>query len=204
MYRALKYGGVVDMKNICAGCNTEKEIYSSKLCAECLAEDILLKQHPHFKLGDMVMHRYGAVGLGFGRFILADDPTNKQYAISYGIDNIKKSDFILFKYADLRDFDVYENEDSITHFARGRAFVNAKKAGTEILTIPGKSTIHQNRGYALFMSSYIPSYSEMFFRFLSVWTNIGSEKHIEAIKTHGLTPIHRVSFCSAFLQESLF
>ena len=31
-----------------------------------------------------------------------------------------------------------------------------------------------------------------------------SKEHIEAIKRFGLTPIHRVSFCSAFTQESLF
>lgn len=31
-----------------------------------------------------------------------------------------------------------------------------------------------------------------------------SPDHIEAIKSFGLTPLHRVSFCSSFLQESLF
>lgn len=31
-----------------------------------------------------------------------------------------------------------------------------------------------------------------------------SAEHIEAIRTHGLSPIHRASFCSGFLQESLF
>ena len=32
----------------------------------------------------------------------------------------------------------------------------------------------------------------------------GSAAHIAAIKEKGLTPIHRVSFCGNFLQESLF
>lgn len=31
-----------------------------------------------------------------------------------------------------------------------------------------------------------------------------SPEHIEAIKTYGLTPVHRVSFCSAFTQPTLF
>ena len=31
-----------------------------------------------------------------------------------------------------------------------------------------------------------------------------SAKHIEAIKTYGLSPLHRASFCTSFLQESLF
>jgi ribonuclease HII len=32
----------------------------------------------------------------------------------------------------------------------------------------------------------------------------GSSKHIEAIKNHGLTPLHRKTFCTSFLQETLF
>lgn len=32
----------------------------------------------------------------------------------------------------------------------------------------------------------------------------GSEKHRRAIESKGLTPLHRVSFCQNFLQESLF
>ena len=32
----------------------------------------------------------------------------------------------------------------------------------------------------------------------------GSAKHIAAIKQHGLSPIHRASFCTSFMQESLF
>lgn len=32
----------------------------------------------------------------------------------------------------------------------------------------------------------------------------GSAEHIEAIKQLGLSPVHRVSFCQGFLQESLF
>lgn len=32
----------------------------------------------------------------------------------------------------------------------------------------------------------------------------GTKEHIEAIKTHGLSPIHRRSFCSGILQETLF
>ena len=32
----------------------------------------------------------------------------------------------------------------------------------------------------------------------------GSARHRAAIQEHGLTPIHRVSFCQNFLQESLF
>ena len=31
-----------------------------------------------------------------------------------------------------------------------------------------------------------------------------SPHHIAAIKEHGLTPLHRVSFCTSFMQESLF
>lgn len=31
-----------------------------------------------------------------------------------------------------------------------------------------------------------------------------SKDHIDAIKEHGLSPIHRVSFCTAFTQETLF
>ncbi len=31
-----------------------------------------------------------------------------------------------------------------------------------------------------------------------------SAQHIEAIKEHGLSPLHRKSFCASFLQESLF
>ena len=31
-----------------------------------------------------------------------------------------------------------------------------------------------------------------------------SASHIEAIKKYGLSPVHRVSFCHAFTQESLF
>lgn len=32
----------------------------------------------------------------------------------------------------------------------------------------------------------------------------GSPQHIEAIREHGLTPLHRKSFCRSFMQESLF
>ena len=32
----------------------------------------------------------------------------------------------------------------------------------------------------------------------------GSAQHIEAIKKHGLTPLHRASFCRAWTQDSLF
>lgn len=31
-----------------------------------------------------------------------------------------------------------------------------------------------------------------------------SSEHIEAIKRHGLTPLHRKTFCTSFMQESLF
>ncbi|MFR1640992.1 MAG: hypothetical protein ACLSVD_18755 [Eggerthellaceae bacterium] len=31
-----------------------------------------------------------------------------------------------------------------------------------------------------------------------------SPAHIEAIKRHGLTPIHRATFCTAFTQQTLF
>lgn len=31
-----------------------------------------------------------------------------------------------------------------------------------------------------------------------------SSQHIEAIRTYGLTPVHRVSFCRSFMQETLF
>ena len=31
-----------------------------------------------------------------------------------------------------------------------------------------------------------------------------SEEHIKAIREHGLSPVHRESFCSAFMQETLF
>ncbi len=32
----------------------------------------------------------------------------------------------------------------------------------------------------------------------------GSPQHIDAIRTRGLTPVHRKSFCRSFMQESLF
>ena len=32
----------------------------------------------------------------------------------------------------------------------------------------------------------------------------GSAQHIDAIKAHGLSPVHRKSFCRSFMQESLF
>ncbi len=32
----------------------------------------------------------------------------------------------------------------------------------------------------------------------------GSADHIAAIKEHGLSPVHRVSFCTAFTQDRLF
>ena len=32
----------------------------------------------------------------------------------------------------------------------------------------------------------------------------GTQQHVEAIKEHGLCPLHRKSFCGSFLQQSLF
>ena len=31
-----------------------------------------------------------------------------------------------------------------------------------------------------------------------------SPEHIEAIRRHGLTPVHRVTFCTSFMQATLF
>lgn len=51
------------------------------------------------------------------------------------------------------------------------------------------------------MCDYAKQYPEYGFE-----KNMGyaSEFHCNAIREHGLSPIHRASFCSAFLQESLF
>lgn len=51
------------------------------------------------------------------------------------------------------------------------------------------------------MTDYAEQYPEYSFESCKGYA---SKEHIEAIKQYGLSPIHRVSFCTAFTQESLF
>jgi ribonuclease HII len=51
------------------------------------------------------------------------------------------------------------------------------------------------------MSSYATEYPEYGFELNKGYA---SPEHIEAIKAHGLTPLHRASFCHAWTQETLF
>ena len=78
--------------------------------------------------------------------------------------------------------------------------VNVVKGDGKCASIAAASIVAKVERDAL-MCRYAEAYPEYDFA-----SNKGyaSAAHIQAIKEHGLSPIHRVSFCHAFTQESLF
>ncbi len=78
--------------------------------------------------------------------------------------------------------------------------LNVIKGDAKCASIAAASIIAKVERDAL-MDAYALQYPEYGFD-----SNKGyaSAEHIEAIKAYGLSPIHRVSFCGSFLQESLF
>ncbi len=78
--------------------------------------------------------------------------------------------------------------------------VNVVKGDAQCASIAAASIVAKVERDAL-MRSYAQRYPEYGFE-----SNKGyaSAQHIEAIREHGLSPIHRASFCTAFAQQSLF
>ena len=78
--------------------------------------------------------------------------------------------------------------------------VNVVKGDGKCASIAAASIVAKVERDAL-MCEYARQYPEYDFA-----SNKGyaSAAHIQAIKEHGLCPIHRASFCHAFTQESLF
>ena len=78
--------------------------------------------------------------------------------------------------------------------------VNVIKGDAKCASIAAASIVAKVERDAL-MDAYAQSYPEYGFE-----SNKGyaSADHIEAVKRCGLSPIHRVSFCGSFMQESLF
>lgn len=78
--------------------------------------------------------------------------------------------------------------------------VNVIKGDAKCASIAAASIIAKVERDAL-MDAYDIQYPEYGFK-----SNKGyaSADHIDAIKAYGLSPVHRVSFCGSFLQESLF
>ena len=78
--------------------------------------------------------------------------------------------------------------------------VNVVKGDTLCASVAAASIVAKVERDAL-MCRYAEEYPEYHFESCKGYA---SPAHIEAIKRYGLTPIHRVSFCTAFTQQSLF
>lgn len=78
--------------------------------------------------------------------------------------------------------------------------VNVIKGDGRCASIAAASIVAKVERDAL-MCHYAEKYPEYGFESCKGYA---SAAHIEAIKRYGLTPIHRVSFCTAFTQETLF
>lgn len=78
--------------------------------------------------------------------------------------------------------------------------VNVVKGDARCASISAASIIAKVERDAL-MVEYAKEYPEYGF---DGNKGYGSANHIEAIKRHGLSPIHRASFCTAFVQDKLF
>lgn len=78
--------------------------------------------------------------------------------------------------------------------------INVVKGDGKCASIAAASIVAKVERDAL-MCRYAQQYPEYSF---DACKGYASPAHIEAIKRFGLTPIHRVSFCSAFTQSSLF
>ncbi len=78
--------------------------------------------------------------------------------------------------------------------------INVVKGDGKCASIAAASIIAKVERDAL-MCRYAEQYPEYGFE---ACKGYASPAHIEAIKRYGLCPIHRVSFCHAFVQESLF
>lgn len=78
--------------------------------------------------------------------------------------------------------------------------LNVIKGDAKCASIAAASIVAKVERDAL-MSAYAQEFPEYGFD-----SNKGyaSAEHIEAIKQHGLSPIHRVSFCNSFMQPTLF
>lgn len=78
--------------------------------------------------------------------------------------------------------------------------VNVVKGDGRCASIAAASLVAKVERDAL-MCSYAAQYPEYGF---DACKGYASPAHIEAIKRYGLTPLHRVSFCTSFTQQSLF
>ena len=78
--------------------------------------------------------------------------------------------------------------------------VNVVKGDAKCASIAAASILAKVHRDAL-MCDLAPDYPEYAFEENKGYS---SPHHIEAIKAHGLTPIHRRSFCRSFMQETLF
>ncbi len=78
--------------------------------------------------------------------------------------------------------------------------INVVKGDGKCASIAAASIVAKVERDAL-MCRYAEQYPEYGFE---ACKGYASPAHIEAIKRYGLCPIHRVSFCHAFVQESLF
>lgn len=78
--------------------------------------------------------------------------------------------------------------------------VNVVKGDARCASIAAASVVAKVERDAL-MCRYAQEYPEYGF---DACKGYASPAHIEAIKRYGLTPIHRVSFCTAFTQPALF
>ncbi len=78
--------------------------------------------------------------------------------------------------------------------------INVVKGDGKCASIAAASIVAKVERDAL-MCRYAEQYPEYGF---DACKGYASPAHIEAIKRYGLCPIHRVSFCHAFVQESLF
>lgn len=78
--------------------------------------------------------------------------------------------------------------------------VNVIKGDAKCASIAAASIIAKVERDAIMctMSELYPAYG------FAANKGYASKEHIEAIKEHGLSPIHRMTFCTSFTQESLF
>lgn len=78
--------------------------------------------------------------------------------------------------------------------------VNVVKGDAKCASIAAASVVAkvERDNYMVSISDKYPEYN------FASNKGYGSAQHIEAIKKHGLSPVHRKSFCTSFMQMSLF
>lgn len=78
--------------------------------------------------------------------------------------------------------------------------VNVVKGDAKCASIAAASIVAkvERDNYMVSISEKYPEYN------FASNKGYGSAEHIEAIKKHGLSPVHRKSFCTSFMQMSLF